>query len=148
MKKKSLIISFIVILIILIVGVAIAGFNYKNLQMKKQEIAKFNLTYEEYNKENLNGLDITTLINKATSHNEKNKILKDEEGLYKLDEENSIEIYVKMIINDTTYRMERINNLGMGSFIEYFGEVRFKCIDVQYHKNGKIASMTFEAMEY
>ena len=53
-----------------------------------------------------------------------------------------------MIINNTTDRMERINNLGINSFTEYFGEVSFKCIDVKYHKNGKISSMTFEAKEY
>lgn len=121
---------------------------YKNLQKQKLEITKFNLNYEEYNKDNLNGLDITSLINRATSHNEKNFVEKDENGLYNLDNENCIEIYVKMIINNTTYRMERINNLGINSFTEYFGEVSFKCIDVKYHKNGKISSMTFEAKEY
>lgn len=121
---------------------------YKNLQKEKLEITKFNLNYEEYNKDNLNGLDITTLINRAISNNEKHFVEKDEEGLYNLEDENSIEIYVKMIINNTTYRMERINNLGIVSFTEYFGEVSFKCTDVTYHKNGKIASMTFEAKEY
>jgi hypothetical protein len=121
---------------------------YKNLQKQKLEITKFNLNYEEYNKDNLNGLDITSLINRATSHNEKNFVEKDENGLYNLDNEDCIEIYVKMIINNTTYRMERINNLGINSFTEYFGEVSFKCIDVKYHKNGKISSMTFEAKEY
>lgn len=107
------------------------------------------MQYENYNKDNLNGLDITTLINKAISNNEKFGIQKDEDGLYLLDEENSIEIYITMIINDTTYRMERINNLGMNSFIEYFGSVGFKCTNIEYHKkSGKIASMTFEATEY
>jgi len=126
----------------------IAGMQYKNLQKQKLEITKFNLNYEEYNKDNLNGLDITSLINRATSHNEKKFVEKDENGLYNLDNEDCIEIYVKMIINNTTYRMERINNLGINSFTEYFGEVSFKCIDVKYHKNGKISSMTFEAKEY
>lgn len=121
---------------------------YKNLQKQKLEITKFNLNYEEYNKDNLNGLDITTLINRAISDNEKNFIEKDENGLYNLENENSVEIYVKMIINNTTYRMERIDNLGINSFTEYFGEVRFKCTDIKYHKNGRVSSMTFEAKEY
>lgn len=138
-----------VILLIMIVIVAVLVFNYKNLQMQKQEIIKFNSIYENYNKENLNGLDITTLINKAISNNEKYTIPKDEEGLYVLDDEYSIEIYVTMIINETTYRMERINTLGMNSFVAYFGQVSFKCTDVKYHsKTGRIASMTFEAKEY
>lgn len=143
--KKNLLIIFIILIIMSIVVVI----NYKNMQMHKKEIAKFNSNYEMYNKENINGLDITTLINKAVSNNEKYKIAKNEEGLYILDDEYSIEIYIKMIINDTTYRMERINNLGINSFIEYFGAIHFKCTNVEYHKKtGRIASMTFEATEY
>ncbi len=143
--RKNLLIIFVILIIILV----IACMKYKDIQATKREVAKFNYDYEEYNKENLNGLDITTLINKAVNNNERFEIPKDEEGLYKLDDENSIEIYVKMIINDTTYRMERINNLGINSFIAYFGEVNFKCIGIEYHKKtGKIASMTFEATEY
>ncbi len=137
------------ILLIILVVVGIFAINYKNLQKKKEEVRNFNLIYENYNKDNLNGLDITTLINKAISNNEKYMVPKDEEGLYILDDENSIEIYVTMIINETTYKMERINTLGMNSFVAYFGQVRFKCTDIQYHKKtGKIASMTFEAKEY
>ena len=50
---------------------------------------------------------------------------------------------------DTTYKMERITNLGMESFIAYFGEVGFKCTDIKYHeKTGRVASMTFEATNY
>lgn len=87
-------------------------------------------------------------MNRAISNNEKNFVKKDENGLYNLDDENCVEIYVKMIINNTVYRMERINNLGMDSFTVYFGEVGFKCTEVKYHENGKIASLTFEAKDY
>ncbi len=143
--KKLLALVLLIIIIILTFFVV----NYKQFQKQKEEIKNFNLTYEKYNKDNLNGLDITTVINKAISNNEKYSVAKDEEGLYVLDDENSIEIYVTMIINETTYRMERINSLGMNSFVAYFGEVSFKCTDVKYHeKTGKIASMTFEAKEY
>jgi hypothetical protein len=147
--KKNIIKSLCIIFIILIVASVIIFVKYKELQEQKRVVEKFNSEYEIYNKDELNGLDITTVINKAISNNEKYEITKDDEGLYNLDDENCIEIYVKMIINDTTYRMERINNLGIQSFISYFGEVHFNCIDVQYHEQtGKIASMTFEATEY
>lgn len=142
--KKSLI---CIIIILFVVGI-IGFIQYKNFRQEKLEIAKFNLNYEEYNKDNLNGLDITTVINRAISNNEKNFVEKDKDGLYNLQDENCIEIYVKMIINNTVYRMERINSLGINSFTEYFGEVRFKCAEVTYHENGKIATMTFEAKEY
>ena len=142
--RKNLLIIFVILIIILV----IACMKYKDIQATKREVAKFNYDYEEYNKDNLNGLDITTLINRAISNNEKFGVEKNEENLYNLEDENCIEIYIKMIINNTTYRMERINNLGIDSFIEYFGEVSFKCIDIKYHKNGRIKSMTFEAKEY
>ena len=137
------------LLILMIIIVIVVVFYYKDIQAKKQEIDNFNRVYLNYNKDNLNGLDITTIINRAISNNEKYAIAKDEEGLYVLDDEYSIEIYVTMIINETTYRMERIEDLGMNSFVAYFGEVSFKCTDVQYHeKTGRVASMTFEATEY
>lgn len=70
-------------------------------------------------------------------------------GLYILDDKYSIIIYITMIINEKTYRMERISQLGTESFVEYFGSVPFKCTNVEYHKDtGRIASMTFEATEY
>lgn len=143
--KKILFLLLIIIAVIL--GVVV---NYYNkIQSQNDEINKFNFIYENYNKKNLNGLDITTLINKAISNNEKYAIPKDQEGLYILDDEYSIEIYVTMIINEKTYRMERINNLGINSFVAYFGQVNFKCTDVKYHKKtGRVASMTFEATEY
>lgn len=138
-----------IVLVILCVVSICAYFYVKNIQVQKKEIAQFNSEYEYYNDENLNGLDITTLINKATSNNEKYEIEKDEEGLYILDDNYSIEIYITMIINDTTYRMERISQLGTDSFVEYFGSVGFKCTKVEYHEStGRIASMTFEATEY
>ena len=73
---------------------------------------------------------------------------KDEKGLYISDDNNSIKIYVHMLINETTYPMEKLNETGLEEFTRYFGEVQFKCTDVKYHKTtGKIAEMTFEATE-
>lgn len=139
---------FILLILIVIIVVGIFILNYKNFEKQKIDIENFNFGYEKYNKANLNGLDVTTLINKAISNNEKYAISKNEEGLYILDDENSIEIYITMIIDGKTYRMESINKKGTTSFASYFGQVNFKCTDITYHKNGKIASMTFEATEY
>lgn len=138
-----------IVLIILCVISIFSYFYVKNVQAEKREVAKFNAEYEYYNDASLNGLDITTLINKATSNNEKYEIPKDENGLYILDDQYSVEIYITMIINEKTYKMERISELGTTSFVEYFGGVSFKCTNVEYHKStGRIASMTFEATEY
>ena len=70
MKKILFMMLFLVSIIVINFSI-----NYKNLQKKKEEVKNFNLIYENYNKDDLNGLDITTLINKAVSNNEKYYIL-------------------------------------------------------------------------
>ena len=143
MKKILFTITLFFVIIIVICVV-----NYQNLQKRQAEIYKFNRVFEEYNTENLNGLDITTVINKAIDNNEKNELLKNEKNEYIANDTNSVKIYIKMIINKKTYSMETIYDAGINAFIENFGTVDFKCTDMKYHKNGRISEMTFEATEY
>lgn len=140
--------SFFVICLVFIIIMIVLFINFKALEKKQMEAERFNKIYEEYNTENLNGLDLTTVINKAIDNNDKYEIEKDENGEYISDGKYSIKIYITMIINNKTYPMERINELGMTSFIEYFGVVKFKCTDIKYHHSGRISEMTFEATEY
>lgn len=142
--KKSLIFIVLVIFLICI----LFTLKYQTLKNEKVIIASFNLNYEEFNKKNLNGLDIVTVINRAISNNEKKYVEKDSKGYYNLDDDDNIEIYIKLVKNKDAYKMERIVDTGIDSFIEYFGEVSFECTDVTYHENGRISSMTFEAKEY
>jgi hypothetical protein len=122
--------------------------NYKEILVQQNQVKKYNLEFEFYNKESILGTDVTTVINKAINNNEKYNIKKDEDGMYIADDENSIKIYVHMIINDTTYPMETIEKTGLTEFTRYFGEIEFKCTDVKYHQaNGKISEMTFIATE-
>ena len=88
------------------------------------------------------------LHNKAIDNNEKSNIPKDENGEYIANKENSIKVYVHMIINETTYPMESLKASGLNEFARYFGEVEFKCTDVKYHQyTGQIAEMTFAATQ-
>ena len=138
----------ILVLIFCIVVLAIVV-NFNNYQKNQRQISNFNREFEEYNKEDIPGVDITTLINKAISNNEKYGVQKDENGLYINDGKNSIQIYITMIINGQTYPMENINKLGMDSFTSYFGVIKFKCTNISYHEEtSKIASMTFESTQY
>ena len=142
--KKNLLTIFIIFLIIMTILFA----KFVSLRRQNQEIQKFNYGYEFYNKDSLNGLDITTIINKAINNNEKYDVQKDENGYY-IEDKNSVEIKIKMIINGKTYPMERIKEIGMEGFTEFFGEVNFKCTGIEYHKeNNKVARMTFESTEY
>lgn len=144
MKKIFAILLLTCFIVILIITV-----NFNIYQKQQRQIQNFNRQYEEYNKEELTGVDITTLINKAISNNEKNNIAKDENGLYIENEENSIKVYITMIINGKTYPMESINKLGMKAFTSFFGEIKFKCTGITYHKKtAQVATMTFESIQY
>lgn len=143
--KKTLTIIFVIFAVIM----SILFMNYRSVQRKNAVISAFNAGYEFYNRDNLKGVDITTVINKAVDNNEKYEIKKDASGEYISDSENSIKIYIKMIINEKTYSMERIKEIGLDTFTEFFGEIAFKCSEIKYHeKNGKISEMTFESIQY
>ena len=139
---------FLVIVILVIAISSIFFFKYKDYQTQKREIEAFNSQYELYNKE-INGLDVISVINKATSNNEKYEIPKDENGIYLLDEEYSIEIFVVLELDELTLNMEKIISSDITNFVRHFGEISFKCSEVTYHeKTGRIATMTFNAEKY
>ena len=137
MKKNVFTICLIFAIIIIVLFL-----KYQEVKKSQIETKKFNHTYEQYHTENLNGLDITTVINKAIDNNEKYEI-------YISDDAYSIKIYITMMINGKTYSMEKINTVGMEAFVQNFGIIDFKCTDIQYHeKTGRVSQMTFEATEY
>lgn len=141
--KKTLSVICIIFLVIMI----ILFWNLKQVQSNNRKVQSFNAEYEFFNREGICGVDITTIINKATNNNEKFEVDKDENGYYIPNEEDSINIYIKLINTEKTYPMERIQEIGLQNFVEFFGEVEFKCSQIDYHKNGKISSMTFESLQ-
>lgn len=138
--KKNVLIVCSILLIIIIVCVTFISMNSKKLAVVKQE----NKEYEQYQKQEIYGTEVITLINKAIDHNQKNNVQTDETGKYIDNKTNSIIIDVMMITNEeknqtTTYRMETINKVGIGEFIANFNTAKFKITNIQYHKQtGKI----------
>ena len=138
--KKILIFSVIVLIIVAIVGVRYIS--YKNEYNITQS---YNAEFEEYKDKEAYGLNVATMINKAVDKNTKNKIDKDENGNFIQNDDNSIEIEIYMTDNETTYKMETIYNAGIEQFIQYYGNIKFKCSKIEYHKNtGKIKYLLFE----
>lgn len=121
---------------------------YQTIKKERLVIKSFNLKYEEYNNKKINGLDVATVINRAVSNNEKKFVEKDSKGYYNLEDDDNIEIYVKLVKDKNAYKMERILDTGLDSFIEYFGDASFECTEITYHENGLVSSMTFETREY
>ena len=47
--------------------------------------------------------------------------------------------------NETTYQMEAFYKAGMEKFIQYYGNIKFKCSKIEYNENtGKIEYLLFE----
>ena len=139
MKKGLILILTLFFVVIIIIAVKI-----NDMQKQKQKILNYNQEFEYFCNKEILGTDITTLINKAIDFNEKNEVKKDEKNLYIPNEENSINIYIKMKFTENIYPMESFYTAGINDFTKYFGSINFKSTKINYHKNGKISSITFE----
>ena len=131
--KKTILISFTVIAII----VTIICVKYYAYKTEHNKVLKENSEIEKYTNKEIYGIELGTLINKVIDKNTKNKL--------STKEENSIQIEIYMQDNETTYKMEAFYKAGMEKFIQYYGNIKFKCSKVEYNKNtGKIQYLLFE----
>lgn len=136
------------LLIVVIIIVSVIGIKYYSYMNERNKLLKENAEYEVFKNKEVYGIDIATLINKTVDKNEKNKIKKDERGFYASNEENSIEIEIYIIDNEKTYKMEVFHNAGTEQFVQYYGNIKFKCSKIEYHKNtGKIKYLLFEQLQ-
>ena len=144
--------TFALMFIFLIVIFVILFVRVKALKNKILELQSFNSEYEIYSDGELNGLDVASAINKATSNNEKYGIDKDQEGFYNLADNYCVEVYISLVVDDQgntkTYRMESFNKVGMNSFISSYAEANFECTSIKYYKDtGKVKSLTFKNID-
>lgn len=139
MKKTIL---FFAMIIIIVSGISYIFMNYKaNYNVSKKE----NIEFESYLNKEIYGTDLLTVINKAIDSNEKNEVEKNSKGIYQDNGKNSINIEIKISDNDTIYQMEKFYKSGTGNFLNYYGNIKFKCIDIKYHKStNKVKYMLFE----
>lgn len=139
MKKIAL---FFLIIIIIIVGISYMYLNYK---AQFNNAKKENMQFDSYYNKELTGAELTTIINKAIDNNEINQISKNDKGKYIDNENNSINIDIKMIDNDKTYNMETLFAGGMHNFVQYYSQIKFKCTNIEYHKStNKVKYLLFE----
>lgn len=139
MKKM---IIFLAIVIVIISGISYIYLNYKaEYNISK----KANLEFEKYLNEEVYGVDLATIINRAIDNNQKNNIEKNNKGIYIDNNTNSISIDIKMLDNNTVYKMESIYNGGIQNFINYYSNIKFKCTEITYHNSTKkVKYMLFE----
>ena len=142
MKKNVLL--FIIIAIVILI---LLCYQITSMQNQKKEILKYNAEFEKYIGKEIYGTDIATIINKAIDNNERNKVTKDDDGFYINDNNNYIGVEIHITTNETTYKMETINKVGVINFVSNFNLISFKCTDIEYHSNGKISKMVFTQIE-
>ena len=140
--------KIVIFLAIVLICVAIVGFKYISYKNEYNIIQNENAEFEEYKDKEVYGLNVGTMINKAVDKNTKNKIEKDDNGNFIQNDSNSIEIEIYMTDNETTYKMETIYNAGTEQFVQYYGNIKFKCSKIEYHEDtGRIKYMLFEQQE-
>lgn len=139
MKKLAL---FFLIVIIIVVGISYTYLNYK---ANYNEAKRQNKQFESYLGQEVYGFELTTLINKAVDNNKNNNVEKDERGNYINNDNNSIQIDINILDTEKIYKMETLYSGGMDNFIRYYGEIKFKCTNLEYHnKTNKVKHMLFE----
>ena len=131
--KKSILMLFTIIIII----VTIICVNYNSYQIEYKNILEENKEFEQYMNKELYGTHLGTIINKAIDKNIKNKIAKDDKNLFIQNEENSIQIEIYMTDTEQIYKMETVYNAGTQRFIQYYGNIKFKCSKIEYHEKTK-----------
>lgn len=139
-----------VFLIVILVIVSVIGFKYISYKNEYNIIQKENAEFDEYKDKEVFGLTVGTIINKAVDKNTKNKIEKDDNGNFIQNDKNSIKVEVHMIESDKEYelQMEQIYKSGTEQFVQYYGNVKFKCSKIEYHeKTGRIKYILFEQQE-
>ena len=142
MKNITIMLITIIIIVIVVTMISLTYYLYK---IEYRNIARENEEFEQYKDKEIYGIELATLINRAIDKNTKNKIEKDSNNQFITNEENSIEIEIYMEDSEQTYRMEMFYNTGIEQFIQYYGDVKFKCSKVELHeKTKRIKYLLFE----
>lgn len=139
--------KILIFLAIIIIVIAIVIVRYFSFDSEKNLIMKENKEFEQYNGKEIYGLELATVINKAVDENTKNRIKKDDKGIFIQNEKDSIQVEIYMQDNETTYKMEQFYNAGTEQFVQHYGNIKFKCSKIEYHQEtGKIKYMFFEQL--
>ena len=138
--------TFITILVIVGIIVALFIIKYIRYQEKVAQIKEYNVQFEQYLDKELYGTEIATVINKAVVINEQKVVKKNENGKYIQNNTDSVNIEVKIndLEEEKIYNMETLYNGGMQQFVQYYNNIKFKSSKVEYNSEKKISYILFE----
>ena len=135
--------KFVVFLVMVVIIVFIAAYMYFNYKVNREKIDEKNSEFETYLGKEIYGADVATLINKASYKNRKNNVEQDKKGKYIDNGNNSINIDIKMLDDDNTYNMEKFYKSGTLQFVEYYRDIKFKVMNIEYHKETGLVKYIF-----
>ena len=141
MKNKILL-----VLTIFMVILAISCYVVYQYRLNIIENQKINNQYKSYYQAQVLGTELVSIINETEDINSKNEILKNDEGLYIDNQDNSIKMYIEFIYKDEykTLEIEKILKDGIENFIKNYGAQSFKCTKITYHEKTKnVKEITF-----
>lgn len=137
--------KFIIFLVVILIIIATVSYIYLDYKVSYDIAKKENYQFESYYNQEIFGSDVATVINKAVDKNSTNNISKDNKGNFIENNTNSIKIDIKFLDDDKTHKMEEIFNNGIGTFMQYYSQIKFKCTKIEYHESTKkIKYMLFE----
>ena len=138
--------TFITILVIVGIIVALFIIKYIRYQEKVAQIKEYNVQFEQYLDKELYGTEIATVINKAVDINEQKVVKKNENGKYIQNNTDSVNIEVKIndLEEEKIYNMETLYNGGMQQFVQYYNNIKFKSSKVEYNSEKNISYILFE----
>lgn len=155
--SKALVIAGGVLLGILIMGLIVVVANNMTQAQKNQEqllsaeqVTKFNLQFESYNKKVLRGVDIISVCNKANDYNTRES---DDTSKGYTPITITVEIKVGSVPLNFTSQNEFINNYKTkldekGITDSEFKQFYFQCTGIEYDpNNGRVIKMHFERVK-
>lgn len=132
--SKALLIGAEMLIALLVLSALVMMFNSlglfqstSNKSKASEQIAKFNIEFEAYNREDVLGIELVSLCNKINDYNAKYQ----EDG------------YTKITSNAfNLINTEKQNNNN--KITSEFKGKKFKCTDVKYDSTGRIIKIDFE----
>ena len=136
---KKILIFFVVVIAIL----CTIWYIYSMHKLQRQEKNVYNKYLESNLNKDISGTDLASLINKSANLNEQNNVLKDSNGNYIDNKQNSISIEIKFIDNDGIIKSEKIYANGMDKFVALYGNSKFNLKKIEYHNKNKIVKYAY-----
>ena len=132
--------KFIILLVVAIIAACVIVYARYQFKVNHSMVNFENNPYTSILNKEISAAELATLINKAMNKNADNNIQRDSDGLFIENDENSIKIDIKFVIENTA---ENIEKSDLNEFIVAFSSAKFKCTKIDYHKKSKLVKYLY-----